>query len=305
MIGGTDGLVRGLYGALAEREFEKSAERVHENVRLTSVATGDTYTGRRGFIEFHRGWSAAFPDLRLRSLELAGDEHRVIAEYEIEGTHTGPLLTPRCHIPATGMEVQVRFADVLDLAADEIIAFRRYFDTVTMLRQLGLVGGTPLHAPDRRAPLELYAQPVDTNAPQRHKAIVHRFLQEVFDRRNAAAAADSCARGYLWHGGHLGEATSLQDYQAVITSFFVGFPDLEVEVLDTIAEGDRVAVRFTMNGTHLGPFKGISPTYSRVSGSGASTFRIADGRIVEEWWQADLLGLLRQLEAKPAPDGTI
>jgi predicted ester cyclase len=203
------------------------------------------------------------------------------------------------------MEIQVRFADVLDLTNGKVAAFRRYFDTVTMLRQLGLVAGTPLHAPDRRAPLELYAQPVDTNAPQRHKAIVHRFLQEVFDRRNAAAAADSCAKGYLWHGGHLGDATSLHDYQAVITSFFVGFPDLEVEVLDTIAEGDRVAVRFTMNGTHLGPFKGISPTYSRISGSGASTFRIAEGRIVEEWWQGDLLALLRQLEAKPAPDGTV
>ncbi|MDR0788532.1 MAG: ester cyclase [Gemmatimonadota bacterium] len=305
MNGGTMEVVRELYGALAERSFERTAGWVHERVRLTSVATGDSYTGRRGFIEFHRGWAAAFPDLHIQSLELVGSDARVVAEYELGGTHTGPLLTPRCHLPATGMEIQVRVVDVLDLENGQITAFRRYFDVVSMLRQLGLVAGTPLHAPDRRAPLELYAQPVDGNAPQRHKAIVHRFFQEVFDRRNAAAAADSCAKRYSWHGGHLGEASSLQDYQSVITSFFVGFPDLEVEVLDTIAEGDRVAVRFAINGTHLGPFKGISPTYSRISGAGTSTFRIADGRIVEEWWQADLLTLLRQLEAKPAPDGTI
>ncbi len=302
MIGATGELVQELYDALAVRAFEKAAQHAHEGVHLTSVATGDTYTGRRGFIEFHRGWAAAFPDLRIESLQVAGGEGRAVAEYEIEGTHTGPLLTPRCHIPPTGMEIQVHFCDVLNVEKGKVTRIRRYFDTVTMLRQLGLVAGTPLHAPDRRAPLELYAQPVDTNAPQRHKAIIHRFLQEVFDRRNANATADSCAKGYVWHGGHLGEAHSLQDYQAVITSFFVGFPDLELEVLDTIAEGDRVVVRFAMNGTHLGPFKGISPTYTRVSGAGTSTFRIADGRIAEEWWQGDLLALLRQLEPKPAPE---
>src|SRR5690606_1616801 len=100
-----------------------------------------------------------------------------------DGKHTGPLVTPRGHIPPTGMELQANFCDVVDLAGDLIVGIRSYFDTSSVLRQLGLISGTPFHSPDRRASLDLYAQPVDSNAPQRHKAIVHRFLQDVFNRR--------------------------------------------------------------------------------------------------------------------------
>jgi predicted ester cyclase len=299
-VGGAGELARAVYEALAARAFEEAAGYVHEQVNLLNVATGDCYSGRAGFIEFNRGWAAAFPDLLLASFQYCGSDRRAVVEYEMVGTHTGPLLTPQGHVPATGMGVQVRICDVLEVADGKVTYIRSYFDTVTMLRQLGVMAGTPMHAPDRRAPLELYVQTVDNNAPQRHKAIVHRFLQEVFNRRNPNAAADSCGQTYLLHGGPLGEARGLQEYQGVLASLFVALPDLELQILDTIAEDDRVVVRFSVSGTHLGPFQGISPTYKTMSASVTSTYRIADGRIVEEWWQGDLLLVLSRMEAAPS-----
>src|SRR5690606_18758122 len=116
------------------------------------------------------------------------------------------------HVPPTAMEVQLRVCDVLDVQEGRIAHLRSYFDSVSLLRQLGLIAGTPIHAPERRAPLELYAQEVEGQAPMRHKVIVQRYLQDVFNRQNPAAVIDTCARSFVWHGGALGDARGLPAY---------------------------------------------------------------------------------------------
>lgn len=66
-----------------------------------------------------------------------------------------------------------------------------------------------------------------------------------------------------------------------------GFPDLSITVEDVMAEGDRVAARVTMRGTHRGEFQGIAPTGKRVEVRAIDIFRISDGKIVEHWAHAD------------------
>ena len=295
-VGGEGDAVAAMYRALSEREFEAAAEHVAEGIVVSCMPTGDVYCGRSGFLEYVRGWGAAIPDSRFERLELSGTGERVVVEYLLEGTHTGPLVTPRGHIPPTGMELQEHFCDVVDVSGGRIVQLRSYFDTATLLRQLGLSGGTPLHSPDRRAALDLYAQPVDGNAPQRHKAIVHRFLQDVFNRQKPAAAADTCGQNIVWHGGPFGEAHGLTEYQEILDTFFTAFPNLEVQIVDTVAEADRVVVRFTMTGNHRGYFQRIAPTQKRLVAAATNTYRIADDRIVEEWWQGDLWMLLQQVD---------
>lgn len=263
---GAGEVVRDLYEALAARAFEDAATQVHGHVDLITISTGDVYYGLSGFMEYYRGWVAALPDLRLGSIQYGGSEKRTSVEYEMAGTQTGPLLMPHGHIPPTGREIHLRVCDVVEVADGKVTHIRTYFDMVTLLRQLGVVAGTPLHAPDRRAPLEMYAQAMDANAPERHKAIVHRFIQDVYSRRDPGAAGDSCDSSIVRHGGPLGDAQGLAEYKGFLTSLFVGLPDLEVQILDTIAEADRVVVRLSVGGTHLGPYREIPPTYKRVMG---------------------------------------
>jgi predicted ester cyclase len=66
-----------------------------------------------------------------------------------------------------------------------------------------------------------------------------------------------------------------------------GFPDLSISVEDMMAEGDRVACRVLMRGTHLGEFQGIAPTGKRVEVGAMDMFRISGGKIVEHWGHAD------------------
>jgi len=79
------------------------------------------------------------------------------------------------------------------------------------------------------------------------------------------------------------------------------FPDLERPVEDLVAEGDRVVARWTSSGTHKGDFQGIPPTGKHVETSGITIFRIENGKIVEEWSESDVLGMLQQLGAIPSP----
>ena len=84
-------------------------------------------------------------------------------------------------------------------------------------------------------------------------------------------------------------------------SFMAGFPDGEITVDDLLAEGDRMAVRFTLRGTHEGEILGVPATGRRVEVTGQSFFRFEDARIVERWQALDQLGLMVQLGAVPAP----
>jgi len=68
-----------------------------------------------------------------------------------------------------------------------------------------------------------------------------------------------------------------------------------------VAEGDKVVARWTSFGTHNGDFMGISPTGKQVTTSGITIFRLQDGKIVEEWSESDMLGMLQQVGALPGP----
>lgn len=83
------------------------------------------------------------------------------------------------------------------------------------------------------------------------------------------------------------------------------FPDLRMEPHEVVAEGDLVAVRVTMTGTHEGEFMGIPPSRRRIEVPAVDFVRIRDGRAVEHWGVTDNLAMMQQLGAVPegAPTG--
>jgi steroid delta-isomerase-like uncharacterized protein len=92
------------------------------------------------------------------------------------------------------------------------------------------------------------------------------------------------------------DAAGHRQYSEVMIA---AFPDLERTIEDMVAEGDKVVARWTAKGTHTGDFQGIPPSGRVATSSGITIFRIADGRIVEEWSESDMLGLLQQVGAIP------
>ena len=77
------------------------------------------------------------------------------------------------------------------------------------------------------------------------------------------------------------------------------FPDLRMAKADSVREGDKVAFRWLLSGTHLGRVMGVVATGRRVEAMGMDIVRVADGEIAEHWGEFDVIGLLRQMGVVP------
>ncbi|MFD7159836.1 ester cyclase [Kribbella sp. NPDC059898] len=87
------------------------------------------------------------------------------------------------------------------------------------------------------------------------------------------------------------------EVKTIFDLFHAAFTDFGAEVLDQLAEGDKVFTYKAFTGTHTGDFLGVAPTGAQVRFEVMDIVRIADGQIVEHWGLVDQLSLLRQLGA--------
>ncbi len=139
------------------------------------------------------------------------------------------------------------------------------------------------------------------SALEQHKELVRRLLVEDLSRGDLAVADEILAPDFRDHTNPPDMQHGIAGHKAVVTLFRAAFPDLEYVPEELVAEGDRVAVRTTMRGTHRGAFFGLPPTGRWVTVDGIHILRIAGGKIAEHWGNNDDLGLMRQLGALPAP----
>lgn len=135
----------------------------------------------------------------------------------------------------------------------------------------------------------------DTN-----KRVLRRLFDEVINGHNLDVIDELFAPDYV-NRGPFPAAAAVPDLPA-LSRFFAAnpeaFPDMRVELKDVIAEGDLVAYRAVVTGTHCGEFAGISPTGRRVEATEINFSRFRDGKMVEHWAVMDEATLLRQLTAK-------
>ncbi|MFC6863214.1 ester cyclase [Halomicroarcula sp. GCM10025817] len=100
----------------------------------------------------------------------------------------------------------------------------------------------------------------------------------------------------------LGEIESRAEFREQMESIRGAFSDFSATVDDVVAEGDTVAMRVTLRGTHDGPFMGIEPTGNEFEVSNMVFTRIEDGKIAERWVLPDMLGMLQQVGAVDMPE---
>jgi steroid delta-isomerase-like uncharacterized protein len=135
----------------------------------------------------------------------------------------------------------------------------------------------------------------------RNKGTVRRFF-EILNEGDFQKLGEVLDRNVVWHGtGGMGTLNGIESYRQAAKPVTEAFPDAETAIDFVVAEGDKVAVRYTVSATHKSKFIGFPPTGERVVISGNSIIRIEQERIVEVWHGADLMGLLianSQVESK-------
>ncbi len=133
---------------------------------------------------------------------------------------------------------------------------------------------------------------------EENRAVVRRFIEEIFVRGNTAAVDELVDPSFVAHTWpSTGDPRA--DLRAAIERVGAALADGAFVIDDMIAEGDRVAVRLTASATQVGPFMGLPPSGRRYSIGEIHIFRVRDGLVVEHWHQFDQLGMLRQLGAMP------
>jgi steroid delta-isomerase-like uncharacterized protein len=132
-----------------------------------------------------------------------------------------------------------------------------------------------------------------------NKTLVRRFWEGVFNQKNLAVIDEVCTADCVLHDP-TGPIQGREALKQFIGMYLGAFPDFHISIEDVVAEGDKVAVRHTTTATHQGELMGIPPTGKRVAVSGIHITRVANGEVVEEWANDDVLGILQQLGVIPA-----
>lgn len=137
-----------------------------------------------------------------------------------------------------------------------------------------------------------------------NKSMVDR-AEELWNTGNMAIADEIYAKDFVNHDPGAPDVHDLETYKGFIGAVRAGMPDFRVTMEDMIAEGDKVAGRWTASGTHEAELVGIPPTGKQAFWTGMTIYRFSGGKIVEAWWSRDMLSLLMQLGVVPPLGGDI
>lgn len=130
--------VRAVYDCFNSGDVSTLLTLVTDDFELVDVALGLSWHGRQGWGEWLQIWATSMPDARIRLDSITAQDDTVVTEHTGGGTHTGPLNTPAGTIPPTGKRLELKFAEFFEMRDGKIKTMRAYWDTGTLMRQLGM-----------------------------------------------------------------------------------------------------------------------------------------------------------------------
>lgn len=226
-----------------------------------------------------QGQRAAFPDMQHEILDVFVEKDKASARGIFKGTNTGSMQGN----PPTGNKVILPFIVNYDIDNNGKIK-NQYVEFNVASFNAQLMKGLP--------PM---GDPIETA----NKQLASNIMSEL-SARNLDGVIKNYAADARFHGW-APQAIDVNGYKAAMTEILNAFPDSKFPVLDIIADGDKVVVRHQLEGTHTGAaFQGIPVTNKKVLVPATVTLRIANGKVVEGWLNADFLGLMMQLNSDTA-----
>ena len=132
-----------------------------------------------------------------------------------------------------------------------------------------------------------------------NKESYRRYVETVWHARDVEGAGAYIAEDIVDHAAPPGQGPGLAGLMETFRHFLAAFPDARIDIEDLVAEGDKVAARIVLRGTHRGPFFGIPATGRPVVVPGIHLMRYADGKMIEHWSNSNDLGMMGQLSVIP------
>jgi len=134
---------------------------------------------------------------------------------------------------------------------------------------------------------------------EENKAMGRRIIEEVWNKGDLALVDELVSPNYIYHFPGREDIKGPEGLKQFVTMARTAFPDLHITIDDEIAEGDKVACRYTWRGTHKGEMRGIAPTGKQVTVTGIVITHCVGGKGVETWESTDNLSMMQQLGVVP------
>jgi steroid delta-isomerase-like uncharacterized protein len=241
---------------------------------MENAASGEVVKGREGVRVYHEGSFATNPDIKVEMKNVFVSGNWSASELVMSGTNTGRGLSGG---PPTGKSFSVRVCRIAEYQGDLIKRTTVYLDMVTMLKQLGTLPA----------------------APEDYKAVVRRVIEEAWNKGDLAVVNEVVAPDYIFRVAAGQEYKGPEGLAQSVRMYRTAMPDFHITISDILAEGDRVACRFTVQGTFTGELMGIAPTGKRFTSTGAVFIRFVGGKEVEALEFLDQLSMFQQLGVTP------
>jgi len=136
---------------------------------------------------------------------------------------------------------------------------------------------------------------------QENKQVLRRFTDEFINTGDPSLAEELVSPDAVFHAPTSPEPLrGPEGYLQLLGMLRAAFPDVQWTLEEMVAEGDKVAARFTMRGTHQGPFLGLSPSGRAFTATSMAFYRLEDGKILEENGMPDMASIMQQIGA-PSP----
>ena len=136
---------------------------------------------------------------------------------------------------------------------------------------------------------------------EQNKALVRKLVEEVFNKGNISLVDEIMSPDFIEHEDVPGMSNDRGGSKQMISMLRSAFPDFKATIEDIVAEGDKVVIHMTWSGTQNGAFMGMPPSGKRMSIDIIDIMRVANGKFVEHWGVSDMMGMMQQLGAIPAP----
>ncbi|UCG91616.1 MAG: ester cyclase [candidate division WOR-3 bacterium] len=244
--------------------------------------------GLENFREFVTAFRTAFPDAHFKIDDLIVDSKSVAIRYTFSGTHKRRYL----EISPTGNQVTATGMSISRIAAGKIKETWNYIDKLSILVQLGW--WVPAKSWLLAYTWGKEAETVATTPGDRKKnlAIVRRGLEELWNTGNLAIADEVYATNFLNHEITHRQYRDLESYKKYVTAIHSVMSGFGVDIKDIIADGNKVAARWTVSGTE-------KRTGNYYSWGGITIFRLTGGKITEAWWSRDAVSIAQQMGLAP------
>lgn len=129
---------------------------------------------------------------------------------------------------------------------------------------------------------------------EQNKKIVQRLFNEGMNERKFQVFDEFISDKFVNHGIP-NATTGPKGFKAIVQQFLDSFPDMQITIQEIIAEGETVATRGHLSGTHKGEFMGINATGKKVRVDYVDFWKLNNGKCIENWVQMDMAGVMQQL----------